>query len=642
MADADVVPTHAGTGPSQRAVLCYLLMLTAAVGGAATWFVGDVGQSDLWWHLAAGRAFFEQGSVPRTDPFSFSAQGQPWANHEWLWGVLAFWLYNCAPACLALANFALMAVTFGFLFEVARRASGSSLGAVLMTWLAAACGHFFFDIRPHLVGLAFTALFLLTRQARLAPWLWPPLLLLWCNLHASYVFGLGAIGLDVLHHSYGAWRAGSRPSRARWLALGLCLGAIGVNPWGYQLLGYIRSYAPGAGRSLYAEQINEWQPLGFDRSELSFFGPLGWFWSFRGRYWLAVGLAALGTRRAWARDPYLVLLGATSVIMALCAQRFVELSGMLLAPLGACALSLPSIASTQRLRARLAGSWELWSAGALAMVALGLWTHTRVRPDLFARWTQPDTAPHAALGYLRALDAPLRILNMETWGGYIALHAPRNRIFFDGRANTVYSESLYRDYLDLLFSRAPLTPLLAKHRPDAVLVPRIEFVSALLALPQPWRVVYEDQDAVLLLRPDSPLLARPLPNAARLLADEPQWLRNQAAIAYRAGQTTRALEILRRVLARDPLYVPAYSDLIAMLAHHGDLQFARQITEQAIAEVPNRERELRLQLGRAYQSRAEPRRASIEYRAAVVAGPFDPQLALRARIIQLESAARQH
>src|SRR5688572_25061348 len=44
--------------------------------------------SDLWFHLAAGRLILETRAVPRVDSWSFTAEGQPWHNHEWLSDVI--------------------------------------------------------------------------------------------------------------------------------------------------------------------------------------------------------------------------------------------------------------------------------------------------------------------------------------------------------------------------------------------------------------------------------------------------------------------------------------------------------------------------------------------------------------------------
>src|SRR4029450_11039864 len=55
--------------------------------------------------------------------------------------------------------------------------------------------HLFFDIRPHIATLLFVAVILLLHDRTWAPWLWPPLIALWANVHGGFVFGIATIGL---------------------------------------------------------------------------------------------------------------------------------------------------------------------------------------------------------------------------------------------------------------------------------------------------------------------------------------------------------------------------------------------------------------------------------------------------------------
>ena len=613
----------------------YLATLLAAVLGAAAWFVSDVGANDLYWHLAFGREYFAQGQLPRSDTLSFTFAGRPWQNHEWLWGVLAYALFRADPQYLAYANWALLALAFGLGFETARSASGSRTAAVLACWLAACCTSFFSDIRPHLVTLCFTMVLTASRNTRIALWLWPLLIALWCNLHAGYLFGLGAVGLLAITRA--VQMRERRQLRMYWGVLALSCLAIGANPWGFGLLEYVLSYAPGAQRSFYAEQLNEWQPLDFNLAELRFFGPLGWLGSFRGRFAALLLLAACGAVRVFRRDPYLVLLGATTVLMALRAVRFVELSALVLAPLVAAGILQLTAAALERLQsARLR-----WLAPLLLLLAgLGLWSGARWFPKPFERWTQPTLGPRAAVRYLSALRAPLRVLNYEAWGGYISLYAPQARVFIDGRANTVFDEQLYRDYLDIMLDRAPLAPLLAKYRPDAALLPHSRTVDQLRALPRPWLVAYEDPSAVLLLPPDSAVVRASLPNPGEALADEPQWLRRMAAFAEQNGDQARALALLQRALNLDPLFLPGYKVLMTMVARRAGPEAAEQLADTAFAQLPEQRRTLKRFLGEIYEQHGQRARAAALYREAIVAGPFDAQLELREHVKELETGKR--
>jgi hypothetical protein len=60
------------------------LTCLCAVLAAAPYFLRLTADPDLWWHLKTGLLILDLGSLPRTDPFSFTYQGAPWFNHEWL------------------------------------------------------------------------------------------------------------------------------------------------------------------------------------------------------------------------------------------------------------------------------------------------------------------------------------------------------------------------------------------------------------------------------------------------------------------------------------------------------------------------------------------------------------------------------
>ena len=125
-----------------------------------------------------------------------------------------------------------------------------------------------------------------------------------------------------------------------------------------------------------------------------------------------------------------------------------------------------------------------------------------------------DRFPRSALRYLKTLhpaeQGPLRVLNLCNWGGYLMLHEPHLRVLIDGRANTVYSDRVYLDYITLFSVGPGFGGLLARYPADAAIAPPGAFSDALLRQPEPWTLVYADATARLLIAPDSPLLAAPL------------------------------------------------------------------------------------------------------------------------------------
>ena len=65
------------------------LLLAIAVGDYFTF-----ADSDIWGHIRFGQAMLTAGHLVRHDPYSYSAPGHLWRNHEWLSEVFFALAYN--------------------------------------------------------------------------------------------------------------------------------------------------------------------------------------------------------------------------------------------------------------------------------------------------------------------------------------------------------------------------------------------------------------------------------------------------------------------------------------------------------------------------------------------------------------------
>src|SRR5271155_540657 len=85
-------PAVAGAGEASelfRRVCSFPARLGALLVGAV--FVAGRTFSvdpDLWWHIRVGQEILATRHWPNTDPYSFTAAGQPWMAYEWLGEVL--------------------------------------------------------------------------------------------------------------------------------------------------------------------------------------------------------------------------------------------------------------------------------------------------------------------------------------------------------------------------------------------------------------------------------------------------------------------------------------------------------------------------------------------------------------------------
>ena len=55
----------------------------------------EIKDLDLWLHIGTGRWIVNNGfQVPQGDILSCTIPGKPWINHEWLFQVIVYWIFN--------------------------------------------------------------------------------------------------------------------------------------------------------------------------------------------------------------------------------------------------------------------------------------------------------------------------------------------------------------------------------------------------------------------------------------------------------------------------------------------------------------------------------------------------------------------
>jgi hypothetical protein len=215
--------------------------------------------TDEWWQLKAGKWIAENG-VPQHEFFTYTAEGAPYYDHEWLAQLLLWRVYQAGEstgwggwrAIVTFKTLVLWMAYVGLAALLARRSVEPVFGA-LAAVPAIALARGMFWPRPTFLsylGLALLLwLFMEWRAGRLKDrWLWisPPLLALWANLHGGWPAGLAVLGAFAAEAAWSllvAWRSGAPLARA-WRRAALTAGvamtsalATLATPYGFQLYG---------------------------------------------------------------------------------------------------------------------------------------------------------------------------------------------------------------------------------------------------------------------------------------------------------------------------------------------------------------------------------------------------------------------
>lgn len=313
-AETEAPPTRFGPDfldlyvrPLQAGATLLVLLL---IGFAASLF----GDGDTGWHLGAGRWILEHRSVPLTDPFSHTFAGAPWTAHEWLAEVLMVGAHQGGGWHGLALLFALAAAATTWL--IAREAfrylpARYALAAIA---LLAAMMATFLHARPHVLAwpllAGWTIILLRARDRNEAPPIAAALLMvIWANLHASYIIGFGLAGLLGLESLI----ANSRDKRlfGRWLLFGVAsLVAAMVTPLGPAHVLYPFQVSGMEALSL----IGEWRPS-HPKTDVFFYVCLA-------------ALVVLAVRRWRTASPLRLLLLAGLATMAVLHIRHQMLFGI--------------------------------------------------------------------------------------------------------------------------------------------------------------------------------------------------------------------------------------------------------------------------------------------------------------------------
>ena len=161
---------------------------------------------DTLWQISTGAWIIDHRAIPATDPFSFTAGDRHWSAHEWLAETLMALAYRAAglPGIMVLAA-AAAGLTAGVLLHHLRRfLPGVYAASALIIALCHTAPSML--ARPHLLAWPCLALWcggvVTARADRTAPsWALLPVMLLWVNLHGSFILGLllaGALMIEAL------------------------------------------------------------------------------------------------------------------------------------------------------------------------------------------------------------------------------------------------------------------------------------------------------------------------------------------------------------------------------------------------------------------------------------------------------------
>jgi hypothetical protein len=457
---------------------------------------------DLWGHLRFGQAFIAGRHLLHQDTYSYSAAGHRWRDHEWLAEVVMALVYNAAGvAGLKLWKFACTATALLFVADT-EAVTGAPVTIQLAILFAAACGFLLqAQFRPQMFSLVLLGALLVLlardnyrRDARL--WLAVPLMALWANLHGGFFIGIAALALYSAVAALGDLAAGAGWRRGAQLSLQTVAAAAATlaNPYG---VGMWETVAHALRNPYTRNVVKDWQPFWWAMLAQWHSAPSGVV-LYLAVIAMVVALAVVLVAAPHADDLPLVAVAAMMALATILSVRNMALAAM--------AVSGPLARHLAMLRARYAGpsaaSWRPASHLAMLVLACAM----ALGGGLFSSRLARDRAyPSAALAFMNERGLHGNVLCEFGWGEYLIWHAaPEDKVFIDGRYDTIYPFKVIGDYLEFYFDQPGAGAVLDSYPHEIVLIGAHAPARRLMERRRDWKLLYHDDDALLYARANSP------------------------------------------------------------------------------------------------------------------------------------------
>ncbi|OGI04088.1 MAG: hypothetical protein A2Y25_11345 [Candidatus Melainabacteria bacterium GWF2_37_15] len=452
---------------------------------------------DLWHRMAVGKIFSQIGWVIYHDIFSYFPVKEMWVDHEWLSGVIFYYIINWFGdfgilTLQILIIFAILILVYktNKLIWLENKYRISYYAVVLLAIIP--------GLSSTLRCQAFTYLFftlwlyLLERIRRgdnRFIWVFPVTTLLWANMHGGFLAGFGLIGFYIIGDFFN-----KKDVKKYFVILGLSLPMTLLNPYGIKYWYYLVDAV-----LMERPYITEWQA--FEPFE-SIYNEPGAKLLF---LFLTVGYGYKIFRKQFGFDKVEIITLLITLFLLFRHERHTTFFAIAAACYGyryfvafldaifdkfrnKVLKLIPEDRIEQAYFAKYCGVYVL-----LIMISgyLIFSNHISVKMDMY---------PVKAVEFIRKNNISGNLFVPFNWGSYTMWKLyPKNLVSIDGRYEETYESQSYLDVCYLSFFKKDWEKVLNKYNHDALLLGvETEIYKKIKTLPE-WKLVYEDEKAVVFL-----------------------------------------------------------------------------------------------------------------------------------------------
>jgi tetratricopeptide (TPR) repeat protein len=627
----------------------------------------EIKDLDLWLHLRMGQWISQHGFVPNYDVLSCTIAGKPWVNHEWLFQIFIYQIYQ-AFGFDGLISMQSVVVAFTFLVLLflgySRQRQWLTVFTLLMVLMVYQTR---FTIRPDIFSLLFFVLYIyilaLHINKRFALYALVVLQILWTNMHGFFFFGPLLVVVGILAETIKRrlpmpyeWNTVGRLTDGEYGALKKMLPVLilasCVNPLTFKGAWYplgVFFHLGGDSKIFFSHILELQRPIEaaniwsdrylqykiliilstfsfvFNRRKIDISSFLVW------AIFLGFSLAAIRNLIFFAAAAYMVLMvnvislsWEALVPLSFSSLRFKHITGI------ACKLCLIAWIINYGMQIMLNGYFDFD-------------TYNR-KSEFFG--VSKRVYPYKAVDFLLRHQIKGNFFNDFNSGAYlIGRTYPNIRVFIDGRTE-VYGGTFFENYQKIwqdgnakifmpLERKDNITGAFLNNAhqeiPKAVLKMFYSFKN--------WSIVYFDDDAVIFLKTtpaNKPIIDKyavnlsqwkPVPMDLFKLATkriDPFPFTSRAYVLETLGFQEGALREAQEALRIAPDYAPAYKVLGQVYQqrkdYHKAFEYCRLGAMFAGGDIP-----MRLDLALAYENLKEYKGAISQYQRVADAAPKNPR-----------------
>ena len=454
--------------------------------------------ADIWSHLRTGLWILQNHGVPHDGLFSQHAN-LPWVDCSWGFDLLTAAVYRV----LGLRGLPALLMTFqagiaAALFLLTGGSRKNFWTTVLLVAFAEGCISPL-QLRPALcsillLSLELAALFYSKRTGEVGVLYWLPVLfVVWVNLDRQFSYGLLALALfcaaviaeRILRQSGVTWLQADllETSLAKLGAVfGVSCLATLVSPYTYHLHELVWRSATSSAIDRY---LSEFHAMRFRQPQDYLLLLL-----------VMTAFFILGRRRS--RDLFSIALLVVCAVISFRFQRDSWLVAVASVGVIGNALAKPQSEDLPTKDQRIGRTEKLVAAVLVLFVLAALTLRIPARREmLMARVS--ENFPVCASDYIRQNRLPQPLFNSYFWGGFLTWYLPEYPVAIDGRID-LYGDDVNVPYFQLTLAKIPLESHPDFAQAQTILLEANSPIAEALATLPAFRVVYRDDQAIVLVR----------------------------------------------------------------------------------------------------------------------------------------------